>query len=81
MRRPVGSGGIEGEDVPVEGPLGGARHADEQVDLLLREHVVAALGDRLEGGTRMARHLAAQRQHLLGGGHARRDGVAVAIGM
>jgi hypothetical protein len=76
-----GCRGVEREHVPVQGPLGGARHADEEVDFFVGEHVVAAFGDCFERGARMASDLTAQRQHLLGGGHARRHGVAVAVGV
>ena len=44
----LGRAGVDGEDVPVERPLGGDAHGGHQVDLFGAEGVEAAVGDVLE---------------------------------
>ena len=44
----LGDGGVDGQDVPVQGPSGRRAHLHEQVDLVVAELVEAARDDRLD---------------------------------
>ena len=59
----------------------GDAHGGHEVDLLVAERVEAAVGDVLERGALVGRHLLAEGQHLAAVGVARGDRPAVAVGV
>ncbi len=75
----LGAGGVDGEDVPVEGSAPGQRHAGHEVDLVLPEAVHAAVGNPLEGGAGVVGDDRRQGDDLVGGSRPGRDGHAVAV--
>ncbi len=55
----------DAEHVPVEGPVGRARHAGHQVDLVVAETVQATRNDQLELRARVVVHSGREPQQLL----------------
>jgi hypothetical protein len=77
----VGLAGVDGEHVPVEGPLAHPGHLEDVVLLLLGVAVETAVHDELERGALVLRDDGGQREHLVAVGEARRHRHAVAVGV
>ena len=72
---------VDGEHVPVERAPARERHLRHQLHLGVGEAAQAAVGDVLERRALVLAHRAAQREHFVVGGPARRDRLAVAVGV
>ena len=72
---------VDREHVPVQRPARRQRHLRHEVDLVGSEPAHAAVGHVLEGGPFVLAHGSAQREHLVAARPARRDRLAVAVGV
>ena len=75
----LGSGGVDGQHVPVDGTTAGQGHAGHEVDLVVPEAVQAAVGHPFQGGAGVVGHHRAKGLDFVGSSGARRDGRAVAV--
>ena len=80
---PVGlrSGRVNGEDIPVDGPIRGERHLGHQFDLVVVEPVQATVSNPFERGSLVLRRFLAQGEDLFPRSPSARYRLPVGVGV